>query len=86
MFHLMLALASEKYKKDLNKIPYFSNRIPHRLRDTMLGKYSKNIYDKLLKDSTVHKLTVKILPEGPVDYNTYYYHIIEEYYPKEIVS
>ena len=37
IFHLMLALASEKYKKDINKIPYFSNRIPHRLRDTMLG-------------------------------------------------
>ena len=82
----MLALSSEKYKKDLNKMPYISNRIPHRLRNTMFGNYSKEIYDKLLRDSTVHKLTAKWLPEGPVGYNTYYYHIIEEYYPKEIIS
>ena len=86
LFHNMLALSSEKYKKDLNKIPYFSNRIPHRLRDTMLGTYSKERYDKLLRDSTVHKLTIKILPKEPIGFDTYYNHIIEEYYPKEIIS
>ena len=72
----MLTLSSEKYKKDLNKIPYFSNRIPHRLRNTMFGTYSKEYYDKLLRDSSVHKLTVKWVPEGQVNYDTYYGHNI----------
>ena len=86
IFHIMLALATERYKKDLKAIPYFSNRIPHRLRNTMLDIYYKEGYDKILNDSSVHKLTVKWVPKGPVDYNTYYNHIIEEYYPKEIIS
>ena len=86
IFHLMLALSSERYKKDLKKIPYLSNRPPHRLRNTMFGIYSKEYYDKLLNDSSVHKLTVKWVPDGPVGFDTYYNHIIEEYYPKEIIS
>ena len=86
IFHIMLALAAERYKKDLKAIPYISNRIPHRLRNTMFGIYNKEVYDKLLRDVSIHKLTVKWVPEGPVDYRTYYNHIIEEYYPKEIIS
>ena len=52
----------------------------------MFGIYSKEYYDKLLNDSSVHKLTVKWVPDGPVGFDTYYNHIIEEYYPKEIIS
>ena len=86
IFHLMLYLSTERYKKDLNAISYFSNRLTHELRNKMFWIYYKELYDKLLRDFTVHKLTFKWLSEGPVGYKTYFTHIIKEYYQKEIIS
>ena len=82
LFHFFVALASERYKKDLRKIEYISNKIPHTLKKYLLGTFSVKKYNQILNKMTIHKLTIKILYNKTISDNSFYRHIIDEYYPK----
>ena len=82
LFHFFVALASERYKKDLRKIEYISNKIPHTLKKYLLKTFSVKKYNQILNKMTIHKLTIKILYNKTISDNSFYRHIIDEYYPK----
>ena len=83
LLHLFIRLASDKYEKMLNNIPYFSNNPPHRLQWVLTHEYSEKEFNDILKDISVHKLTVKC---GEPPKNSFYNHIIDVYYPKNLTS
>ena len=83
LFHLFIAFASERYYKDLNNIPYFGNRKPQSLRYILLKKFSWKKYKNILLSSSVHKLSIKPLKNKNIANDTFYRHIIDEYYPKK---
>ena len=82
LFHFFVALASERYKKDLRKIEYISNKIPHTLKKYLLKTFSVKKYNQILNKMTIHKLTIKILYNKTISDNSFYRQIIDEYYPK----
>ena len=79
LFHLFIRLSFEKYEKMLNNIPYFSNEPPHNLQHVLTHEYSETEYNNILKNISVHKLTVKC---GEAPKNSFFNHIIDVYYPK----
>lgn len=78
LFHLFFKMACQKYEKDFKNIPYISNTPPQVLKLYLTQNYSESIYHEILKNVSVHKLTIKInnIPE-----NSFYHHIIEDFYP-----
>ena len=78
LFHIFFKMACEKYEKDFKNIPFVSNSPPHALQSYLTQKYSESKYNELINQVSVHKLTIKIknIPE-----NSFFYHIIEDYYP-----
>ena len=82
IFHLFIAFASERYIEDLKNIPYVGNRKPHFLRNSLLESFSKKKYKEILQLSSVHKLSIKILFNKNITNDSFYFHIIDEFYPK----
>ena len=74
-------MACDKYKNDYNKVLFISNRPPHKLRDNLRKTFNKDKYNNILEKSSVHKLTIHI-KDDEFRNNTFYSHIIDEYYPK----
>ena len=81
LLHLFIKMACDKYKNDYNKVLFISNRPPHLLRDNLRFTFNKDWYNIILEKSSVHKLTIHI-KDDEFRNNTYYSHIIDEYYPK----
>jgi hypothetical protein len=65
------------YPKDLNNIQYISNFPPHWLQLKLTQKFSQEEYNKIINNVTIHKLTVRL---SNIENNSFYHHIIEEYY------
>ena len=74
-------MACDKYKDDYKNVLYISNNPPHKLQTQLNNKFDINLYNNILKQSSVHKLTIHML-DNEYDNNTFYSHIIDEYYPK----
>ena len=76
-------MACDKYKDDYNKVLFISNRPPHRLQGQLKNKFNKKLYNIIVEKSSVHKLSIH-LKDDEFKNNTFYSHIIDEYYQKKI--
>ena len=81
IFHLFMKMACDKYKDDYNKVLFISNKPPHALQYQLNKKFNITLYHIILHKSSVHKLTIHI-KDKEFKNNTFYSHIIDEYYPK----
>ena len=81
LVHLFIRMACDKYDEDYKKVLYVSNVPPHKLQAQLNKKFNKKLYNKILKGANVHKLTIHI-PDNEFKTNSFYSHIIDEYYPK----
>ena len=81
LLHLFIKMACDKYKADYKKVKYISNKAPHSLQWKLKKKFNKKTYENIIKKASVHKLTIHI-NDTQFKKNTYYSHIIDEYYPK----
>ena len=81
LFHLFFKMACDKYKDDYNKVLFISNRPPHRLQGQLKNKFNKKLYNIIVEKSSVHKLSIH-LKDDEFKNNTFYSHIIDEYYQK----
>ena len=78
-FHLFFKMSCERYPQDLNNIQYISNTPPHWLQLKLEHKFSQEEYNKIINNITIHKLTIRL---SNIENNSFYHHIIEEYYKK----
>ena len=81
LLHLFIKMACDKYNADYKKVLFESNIPPHVLQSQLKNKFNETLYNEILEKSSVHKLTVHI-PDNEFEKNTFYSHIIDEYYPK----
>ena len=81
LLHLFIKIACDKYKEDYNKVLFVSNLQPHILQANLNKKFDKILFNSILKNASVHKLTIHI-KDNEFKNNTFYSHIIKEYYPK----
>ena len=81
LLHLFIKMACDKYKDDYNKVLFISNRAPHLLQKKLRNKFNKTLYNNILEKASVHKLTIH-LKDDEFKNNTFYSHIIFEYYKK----
>ena len=81
LLHLFIKMACDKYKEDFHKILFVSNIQPHMLQNNLNKKFNKTLYNIILERASVHKLTIHI-KDNQFKNDTFYSHIIEEYYPK----
>ena len=72
-------MSCERYPQDLKNIQYISNTPPHWLQLKLVHKFSQEEYNKIINNITVHKLTIRL---SNIENNSFYHHIIEEYYKK----
>ena len=77
--HLFFKMSCEIYPQDLKNVQYISNRPPHYLQSKLRNKFSQNEYNNIINNITVHKLTIRL---SHIEKNSFYNHIIEEYYKK----
>ena len=79
IFHLFFKMSSDKYQKDYKNIPFISNGPPHELQRMLKEKYNETKYKIILNKISIHKLSIHL---SIFKNNSFYNHIIEEYYPK----
>ena len=79
LLHLFIKMACDKYKDDYNKVLFISNQAPHILQKNLKNKFNKTLYNIILDNSSVHKLTIHVKNEEFKN-DTFYSHIIKEYY------
>ena len=56
IFHLFFKIVTEKYEKEWNEVPTFSNINPHILQFELLNEYNKERFEQIKKISPIHKL------------------------------
>ena len=78
-FHIFFKMSCEIYPKDFKNIQYISNDPPHWLQLKLTQKFSQEEYNKIINNVTIHKLTIRL---SNIANNSFYHHIIEEYYKK----
>ena len=76
-FHIFFKISCEIYPQDLKNIQYISNIPPHWLQLKLTQTFSQEEYNKIINNVTVHKLTIRL---SNIENNSFYHHIIEEYY------
>lgn len=82
IFYFFMKLASEKYKKEWNSIPFFSDVPPHILQRELFSEYSKERMEQIEQMTEIHKLTYKLKKDSDtLSSNTFYKKILEEYSP-----
>lgn len=59
LFHIMFTIATEKYNKEWNSVPRYSNVPPHILQFEITNKYNKDRWSEICNMSSIHKLTQK---------------------------
>lgn len=75
-----MKLAAEKYNKEWNLIPFFSDVPPHIMQRELFTEYSKERMEQLKRMSDIHKLTYKFKKDSDFQKeNTIYKKIIKEY-------
>lgn len=60
LFHYYMTLSCEVLKEEYDKIPQFSNEIPHILQLNIFRKFDESYFDDLCKMSCFHKLSYKL--------------------------
>ena len=80
-FHLFFKMSCEIYPLDLINAQNISNRLPHYLQSKLRKKFSQEEFNKIINNITVHKLTIRL---SYIRKNSFYHHIIEEYYTSYI--
>ena len=61
IFHIFFKMALMKYENEYNHVPYYSNIPPHILQANLLKRFNDKIYKNILRNSSIHKLTRKII-------------------------
>jgi hypothetical protein len=79
-FHIFLKISCEKYPQDLKNIQYVSNLPPHWLQSKLGEVFSQEEYNRIINNITIHKLTIRL---SNIKNNSFYHHVIEEYYNKK---
>lgn len=80
IFYFFMKLAAEKYNKEWNLIPFFSDVPPHIMQRELFTEYSKERMEQLKRMSDIHKLTYKFKKDSDIQkQNTIYKKIIKEY-------
>ena len=80
IFYFFMKLAAEKYNKEWNLIPFFSDVPPHIMQRELFTEYSKERMEQLKRMSDIHKLTYKFKKDSDLQkQNTIYKKIIKEY-------
>ena len=80
IFHFFFRMAYLKYKNHLTTMPKYSNLPPHDLREQLGRPFSTERYTRILRTSSIHKLTVKTMKTFPAGVNNLtYHHILREF-------
>ena len=80
IFYFFMKLATEKYNKEWNLIPFFSDVPPHIMQRELFAEYSEKRMNQLKRMSDIHKLTYKFKKDSDLQKeNTIYKKIIEKY-------
>ena len=80
IFYFFMKLAAEKYNKEWNLIPFFSDVPPHIMQRELFTEYSAGRIEQLKRMSDIHKLTYKFKKNSDLQKeNTIYKKILEEY-------
>ena len=58
-FHFFFTMASEFYKDEWQKVPFFSNLPCHVMQRELFNKFDQKRFEQIKKMSAVHKLTYK---------------------------
>ena len=77
LFHYFFKISCDKYFDDFQKVAKFSNEPVHVLQKKLLQRFSEKEYKEILKNISVHKLTI-IMPNKD-DKELFYHYIIKEY-------
>lgn len=77
LLHYYFTLALEFCPQEANKVPQFTNEIPHILQLNLFKRFDKSYWEDLCKMTNFHKLTYKLPEERIKDSDgTYYEHIM----------
>lgn len=74
IFYFFLKIASEKYSKEWNEIPWFPDLPPHIMQRELNKAYNKARWEQLCRMSDLHKLSYKI--EVTKNEDTFYKHLL----------
>ncbi len=79
LFHLMVTelLTCNDLKKKFDLMPYMSNTYPHLLGKNLNEEFDEKVFDHILRNSNIHKLSYKNIEENKE--NSYYNYIINNY-------
>ena len=81
IFHIFFKFVCDKYQKDYNNVLFFSNGPSHELQKLLKMPFNETQYKMILNKVSVHKLTIH---KSNFKNNSFYSHIIEEFYPRNI--
>lgn len=76
LFHLFIEIALEHYKEFIKDMPSYSNEEPHLLMYELPEPFDKEIFEKIKRQSFVHKLTIKMTEEEKRKVGTFYTHLL----------
>ena len=71
----MLSCKTPELKAEWDRMPYLSGESSGKLQNILFDDFNKNVWDKIVKETCIHKLSYKILREK-VNKNSYYNWII----------
>lgn len=73
----MLSCKTPELKSEWDKMPYISGDNAGKLQNILYNNFNKDIWDKIIKETCIHKLSYKILREN-INKNSYYNYIVEK--------
>lgn len=73
LLHYYMTIACEIYQDEYDKIPQFSNEIPHILLLNLFKQYNQSYMDDLNQMTCFHKLSYKLDPDNIIDSKGSYY-------------
>lgn len=78
LFHLFFTISTEIYPEYWERVPFYSDIIPHILAREIFNTFDKKRFDQIKEMTNIHKLTYKLDEEKMKRIDTNYYEIVSE--------
>lgn len=79
IFHMFFQIATEHYPDEWRKVIPASSSTPHSLLLRLFDNYNEYMWDGILKQSSIHKLTYKFTKDDAERLHTFYRKIIRKH-------
>jgi hypothetical protein len=77
IFHDFFQMAIEAYPEEWKNVVPFSNSVPHMLLLRLFEPFKKEVFDGIMEQTCIHKLTYKFSEKECLKPDTNYAHIVQ---------